>query len=568
MKRWARRTGNGQIFPVILILCAVGAALSSCGKPSTVSLAAIDQLTPKIIEPGDVIRIKGSGFVEGPATVTFDGDFRATDLARTTRRTVSLEGNAISDEWVEIPMTASTLRRLTAQPTRFTGAVSVSFETVKSLGLVKVAADKEDVALDLRPAGRAIPHQARRERAATQFLSSLGMIMSTADELKVDQVVSSSRVDEVGVESGDRVLSVNGTTISNLAELADMVGQTQLRFELVSADGVMKTATIAVSSGAQLAGDEMAAIIFSSIALGLFLALVAPSRRRRSAQDAPSTDLLTRALGFALASIPLVLFPALAIVTKAGFGAFVLLFSAAALGLSALTLFAQGSTTSRLTALFIRLLPIPAALAIAGPIGSTISLWDLVASQHLSSWGWHIWSNPFALAAVITGMALIWPTAQYRSAAIPWLVGAGSWIVAIPTGMALTACCLGGWLIPGVPVAAMASDSWLLVLGVLVFFAKTWLVLFISRSLAAVGRVDRRAAHRGPDLAWRFVILVSTSTLALLWSTTALPGPLTAIGRVLTIATCATFFTALLVLAVKRVTLKSVSPLFERGLSS
>ena len=147
--------------------------------------------------------------------------------------------------------------------------------------------------------------------------------------------------------------------------------------------------------------------------------------------------------------------------------------------------------------------------------------------------------------------ALLWPfqaSGQKRNRASVL----ASWVAAVPAAAMLTACCLGGWLIPGVPLARMAGNGWLLAMGCLIFLAKTWIVILISRWFASYGFVERRSRLENPRLALKFFALGLAAVLALGWIWTDLPLVYRVTGQVLATAASVTFFTALTILGLKQ----------------
>ncbi|MCP4606805.1 MAG: PDZ domain-containing protein [Proteobacteria bacterium] len=447
------------------------------------------------------------------------------------------------------------MKQLTDEPAQFEGAIEVTFPTAAALDAIRIVAKNNSVAFNLRPAGGGIQLAAQRFREATRLLHLLGLVLEDQQNgggLLIAKVTEGSPAAVAGVKVGDRLLAVDGTALAIPSDLAGVSLKSSHRFELVSLQGTIREVVLKFGPSAHLDKDEFMAIVLSSIALGLFLAFAAPTSRRLTPLNTTSVDPLIKAIGFGVVSILILLVPAGAMLSRAGFGTSVLLLGLNVLGLTSIALFAKGTPLSRITAFFAHVLPVPAMMTVAGASSSAVGLWNIVAIQGAAPWGWHAWSSPFALALVFAAVALMWPSSPLNIE--NRRVGSiGSWIAAIPAAAMLTACCLGGWLIPGVPANRMTESGLVLAAGCIVFSAKTWTVLFIARWFAATGIVERRS-HRGKHhLGLRFIALAMAAILALGWLWIDLPIVFRIVGQVLATAASVTFFTALTILGLKRV---------------
>jgi hypothetical protein len=243
--------------------------LASCQTPTAPPLATVDAVEPAIIEPGDVLRLTGTGFVEGPARISFTGEFKPAGLAPPRHRTAYLGGTAVSTGLIEIPLSSSAIARLTEETARFTGEVDVTFPAAAALDAIHISARAAGISFEIRPAGGGVALAARRTREAK------------------------------------RLLAVDGVALAAPADLAGLVVGEEHRFELVSSAGTMRSVALLVGPGKRLDRDVFTAIVLSSIALGLFLAFAAPTRRRIPHLPVGSMDALGRAIGFGAVSVPL-----------------------------------------------------------------------------------------------------------------------------------------------------------------------------------------------------------------------------------------------------------------------
>ncbi len=540
---------------LIMLILPLTSCFGACDRTVVPPLATVEQIGPGVIEPGDVIRIKGNGFVEGPTRIVFKGAFEPVGLAAPEVRTVDVDGNAVSETLIEAPVTAEVMKRLANEPSRFVGNARITFPTASSLNTVHIVATAEGVAFDLRPAGGGVPLAAQRSREGIRLLNSFGMVVSdpvSGDGLEVKEVIPKSSAAQAGVEFGDRLLAVDGRALASPADLAGLSPSESHQFEMISRRGTARRVELSYISPAHLQTDEFASIVLSSIALGLFLAFAAPTRRKLTRPTNGQIDPFARAVGFALVSIVLLLVPACAILSRAGFGASLALLSANVLGLAGLSFFARGTIASRFARFVAHAFPVPAMIAVAGASSSAMGFFDFVASQEASTWKWHAWSSPFALTLVFASLALLWPSLP-QSGQNRRLGSVAAWIAATPAAAMLTTCCLGGWLIPGIPLSAMASSSFYLALGCLVFFVKTWLVLLIARSFAAADILERRNTGDKSRIGLRFIALGAAVALTLGWLWADMPLAMRVAGQILATAASVTVFTALSMLGLKRV---------------
>lgn len=508
---------------------------AACAPAPAVVLATITDVEPAVVEPGDVIAITGTGFVEGGARVAFHGAFDPVGLAPPREREVILEGTAVSGTRIEVPVTSVLMARLAAEPVDFRGTVRVSFPTALPLGAVRISAQSAPLGIGLRPAGEGVPSTARRSREAQGFLHRLGIRMASkerSDELLVEQVAPGSPADRAGVEAGDRLLALDGVALAARTDLAGIGNRPAYELEVVSPQGTLRDLRLQPNPDDRLDLDEFAAVLLASIALGLFLAFVAPSRQRGDRSGDRGADLIPRVLGTALVSIPMLLAPALVTFGTADLAATLALLALGVAGCAGVALYGGGRALARLLGFAAHLLPLPVTLLLAGALGNTIGIIEVISGQELTPWGWYVWANPFTLVTLVAAVSLLW--CAPRDGASP-VARVAAWLSAAGGAMLLTACGLGGWLVPGVPFHRLAEEPVLLLAGTLLFVAKTWLVLLAARWFAGVAVHDRRDGRRRgrPQLALRALVLLAAAGAALAWEWSTLPDDLIAAGQLL-----------------------------------
>ncbi len=530
-----------------LFFCCI---LLSCSEASQPQLAEITHIGPDFVEPGDVLRVTGRGFVEGPATVTLNGALGPLGPGAPKQSHIVLKGNATSENCVEVPITSRLMKSIAQEPSCFLGGVEVSFPVAVE-GAVRIFALQHHVSVEFRPGGVGVAVQARRERQASRFLSDLGLkVLDTreVDGVVVSEVREGSPADAAGVSFGDRLLAVDGVAVAGTADLAALSSKRKHHFEVISRDGVLREADVSALSGRVVDQDELAAILLTSVALGFFIALVAPRRRQWDLLHLGVSDPFARALGFGIVSLILLLVPAANFLLESSFIITIVLLGLNALSLVTIYVFAETDKRSLLTSLFC-LLPIPAFIAVSGYLSSAVGLNDIVLSQKSTSYGVHAVAGPFPLLVAVSSLILLWPEqpAGFKQNKI---VTIATWVAAASGAAVLVSCLLGGWLIPFFPVS---PSGLLFAFGCLVFLVKSWFVILIARWLATFHIMDRRAKRR-TRRPWFSTVILSTSTIAAIGCTLfAIPRSFEAAGQVLALAMLITLLTAVIVMGTRSI---------------
>jgi hypothetical protein len=528
------RAGLAPSSPCAL-LAAICLAATACSRDTAIEMASIDKVEPAVVEQGDVLRISGAGFVEGPARVTLSGAFDPSGLVPPEHRVVVIEGLAVSERSIEAAISGVAMRALAAEPLRFDGRVGVEFPSALSSGPAHIAATSAPVTLDIRPAGSGVASAARRAREAEQALQLLGLSLvptPEGNELLVGSVASGGLADKVGISPGDRLLAVDGVALSTPADLAGLRQDELHRFEVVSRGGRSQVFALRLSPLDPEAADEVTAILLTAIALGLFLAFAAPVRFSRGDDLAPRAVPLADAVPIAAIAVPIVSIPAISLLADARLGATALLFGGAAGGLVVTALYGTDRARDRVTAFCIRVAALAVVPALALAFGASFDVAGAVADQARARWGWTAWRCPFSLAAYLAAAALLWP--EPSGPAAPPIARLGAWMAGVFSSMAIAAYGLGGWLVPWAPPEALTRDHGLLLSGIALFAAKTATVVLVARAFSRQGIAERR--RRGTSSKRRLLFaaaLAAASAAALGWEWADLPAEVASAGGIL-----------------------------------
>lgn len=513
---------------LVLALVCVG-----CDATPTIVLARIDSVEPSVLEPDEVLEITGDGFVEGPVEVSFDGRFDPLGMVEATHGSVQLKGIAVSENTIQIHVTNTSMEKLAREPLLFEGMITATFPTSLEGSATRIGARKHGISLELRPAGGGVELEARRSREAEHILATLGITLepsSRGDELLVSTVTPGSGADRHGMSPGDHLLSVDATALATASDIAGLDISSPHRFEFISPSGNIQTANIRIGPYTPVEMDEFAAIVITSLALGIFLLFALPRfHRGRQRLDGPKNP-IALAMGMAVVSIPIVIVPAAAILTRADMGFALGLMGATIASLVVAGLYGRGRY--RILSVLGRALPVPLVLIMAGAQGSTFGLWNTVVVQASSPWGWHSWSNPFALMTVLVSISIIWPRDDVHEETVA--ARAATWIAAVCTSIVITAYTLGGWTLPAVSMKSLSVGALPLLFGILVFFVKAWLVILAGRWMSGAGTTDRRSRRKAATMMLsRIAALLVLGCGALAWSWSPIPDDLQAAGRVL-----------------------------------
>ena len=288
----------------IAVAVCLSTTLFACDDHGSHHLASIEQVRPEVLEPGEVFRIEGSGFVEGQATIAFTGEFKPVGMARAQKRTVLVDGVATSNTEIELAVTPHVMRLLASSPSHFKGNLEVGFPGVGSFGAVRIQAKSEQVSIDLMPAGGAVEAAASRSREASEFLAGLGIMRGASEELVVHEVADGSPAWRAGLRKSERLLAIDGVALTSLQDLAGVKNRSNYRFSVASSNGAVREISVAASPNAQLDRDELAAVVLFAVAAGLFFAFAAPTRRRMEVLRASPVSPVGMAIELGVAILP------------------------------------------------------------------------------------------------------------------------------------------------------------------------------------------------------------------------------------------------------------------------
>jgi hypothetical protein len=194
-----------------------------CSEPAGPSLLKVTDLSPRSVEPGDVIELKGSGFPEGKAaTVTLEGTLYRAGLPNVADYRVTFEARGESNRQVSFTLGDEIDEALaegdghTAHGT-FRGRALVSFAP-RIAGAPPISGELADLSLELFSSGGS-SERASEVDDARRLTELLGVTLEPSERtLKIGNVVP-GRAQRAGLVAGDVILSANGVSVFETTDL-------------------------------------------------------------------------------------------------------------------------------------------------------------------------------------------------------------------------------------------------------------------------------------------------------------------------------------------------------------
>ncbi|MBN2802155.1 MAG: hypothetical protein JXR91_03575, partial [Deltaproteobacteria bacterium] len=285
-------------------------------------------------------------------------------------------------------------------------------------------------------------------------------------------------------------------------------------FEFTSKQGEIKKIYGKIGESTPFQRDEFVAVLLTSLALGLFFALIIPAYIKSS--GIPVKHLqnpLINGAGAFLATMLILLFVSFTLKRGEQLLSSIILLSLSSLMSLTILIFSKHKLLLRLTDFVIQISAL--FLLSAGGIffAKSPGLIDIVNSQGGSHFAFFIWRNPFVMVCGILAISILWPvniTGKNQTTIL--LIAA--WIISATGAMIVTAFLLGGWILPGDPYTLDWTTTSVFIKAVLVFAVKTWLVIGASRLISGANRIERRTnaeSSRGYVVRWALMLIFAAA---------------------------------------------------------
>lgn len=504
-----------------MVVAALG--LSACERDGIPPLVEVTEVSPREIEVGDRLELRGAGFPQGRAArVTLRGTLYRPGRSPVHGASIEAQGVVASNDRIEVVVGEALEERLCghgdhALHTTMVGDVEVAFAS-SAPGAPPLVGVMHGLTLDVTPSSvRASVVEARAAEGA-RVLAFLGVTPGPATPrgVPIDKVAPGSPGDRAGFQAGSLISAVDGVHVretSDVAPASARTAQITLRHP-DSGSEETKTVPMIGYAGERIPLEYGAALLVVGLALAALLLLVLPAptiasalelrvaRRLRVSGLKPAVLALfgrgPRAIASALASVLVATFALGPHVVAAELDAAVLLVTALALFLAARVASAGGARASLRAAAEVGIAGLVLAASIAGVVvhGGAMHLVEIVRSQGGAPWEFAALRQPvsFALAFAYVGALLVVLRARDD---VPLLADArvdeGQVVRTRASAPAqapvehngrllerlglLVACALGvavffgGWQLPG---GIEPRSTLLQIVAALVFVAKTW----------------------------------------------------------------------------------------------
>ncbi len=532
----------------------------SCGDIKTPPLADIERVEPETLEPGDIFRIYGKGFVEGSVEVVLDGFITSHSNIPGKQRIVRFRGKAVSEQVVEVILSSRLLGENITEPSTFKGSIEIYFQIQSN---TRIFAKKESVELELNPGGAGVAASAKRKRKADEYLSSIGIRLvdsKDVDGFVVAEVFEGSTAANAGIVFGDRLFAIDNRNITKYTDLAEIKTSQPHFLDIVTRQGLVKRLSLKTSISGYFDRDELAAVLLSSIVLGLFLAMAVPANRYVFRQLHRVFNPYDWTFGIGLVSIYLCLIPASALFIDSGLLLWLILFLSHAVGIVFLLI----KSPIKNMKCILRLFAVPIIVAASAYLSLAAGPTEITSTQTALPFGVNLLASPFTVLLGITSLFLIQNLSFSASehGPVAWCF---FYLGNAALASTVTICLLGGWNIPFVTVSTETSGALWNIASCLVFLIKTWIVILISKRIVQVGKQERRQVKKREETILSSVLLIVFGGACVFYEAIPISDILRAAGQILAVGLCSTLFAGYLALELKNAfVMEGISPNIRR----
>jgi len=502
-----------------MVVAALG--LSACERDGTPPLVEVTEVSPRELEVGDRVELRGAGFPRGRAArVTFHGTLLRPGQTPVQGASIEAEGVVASNDRIEVIVGEPLEERFCghgdhAVHTTMTGDVEVAFAS-SAPGAPPLVGIMHGLTIDVTPSSVRAGVVESRAAEGARVLAFLGVTPGAAVPrgLPIDKLAPGSPGDRAGFQVGDLLSAVDGVHVREVADVAPASSRTAQFTLRHGQSGTEETKTVPMIgyAGERIPLEYSAALLLVGLALAALLLLVLPAPTIASALElrlarrlrvwGPKAGLLAlfgrgpRAIVSGLASVLVATFALGPHVVGADLDAAVLLVSALGLFLASRVASAVGARSSARAAVEVGVAGLLLAASILGVVlhGGALHLTEIVRSQGGAPWEFAAVRQPVAcaLAFAYVGTLLVVLRARDDAArlvdarvdegervhtrpALPRvseshgrLLERLGLVVASALGVAVF---FGGWQLPG---GIEARSTLLQVVAALIFVAKTW----------------------------------------------------------------------------------------------
>ena len=410
---------------LLIFLAFATFGLGACERDGVPPLVEVSEVSPREIEVGDRMELRGAGFPQGrTARVTFRGTQLRPGRQAVHGASIEAEGVVASADRIEIVVSEPLEERFCghgdkAAHTTMTGDVEVAFAS-STPGAPPLVGIMHGMTLDITPSSvRASVVESRRTEGS-RVLAFLGVTpgVATPRGLPVEKLAPGSPADQAGFQLGDLISAVDGVHVREISDVTPASARSAQITLRHGDSGTEETKTVAMIgyAGERIPTEYGSALLVVGLALALLVLLILPAptfasalelrlarRLRASGIKTMALGLFgrgPRAIGSGLASVLIGTFALGPHVIGADLDGAVLLLSAVALFLASRVASAGGVRASARAALDVLLPGLVLTASVAGAVihGGALHLGELVRSQGGAPWEWSALRQPVASA--------------------------------------------------------------------------------------------------------------------------------------------------------------------------
>ena len=507
---------------LLVLLAFATLGLMACERDGVPPLVEVSEVSPREIEVGDRMELRGAGFPQGrTARVTFRGTLLRPGRQPIHGASIDADGVVAAADRIEVVVSEPLEDRFCghgdkAAHTTMTGDVEVAFAS-SAPGAPPLVGVMHGMTLDITPSSVRASVVESRAAEGAHVLSFLGVTpgVATPRGLPIEKLAPGSPGDQAGFQPGDLISAVDGVHVREVSDVTPASARSAQITLRHGDSGSEETKTVAMIgyAGERIPLEYGPALLVVGLALAMLVLLIIPApavasalelrlARRLRVAGLKSTVLALfgrgpRAIGSALASVLIGTFALGPHVIGAELDGAVLLVAAIALFLASRVASAGGVKASARAAFDVVLPGLVLTAAVAGSVihGGALHLAELVRAQGGAPWEWSALRQPVASAlafsyvgallvmlrtrdevrlladarvddgdSVVTASSRAMPAAAKNGRLLERL----GLIVASGLGVAVF---FGGWQLPG---GVEARSTVLQVAAALVFVVKTW----------------------------------------------------------------------------------------------
>lgn len=421
---------------LLVFLAFATLGLVACERDGVPPLVEVSEVSPREIEVGDRMELRGAGFPQGrPARVTYRGTLFRPGHPPVRGATIEAEGVVAAADRIEVVVSEPLEERFCghgdkALHTTMTGDVEVAFAS-SAPGAPPLVGVMHGMTLDITPSSVRASVVESRTAEGARVLAFLGVTpgVATPRGLPIEKLAPGSVGDLAGFQPGDLISAVDGVHVREVSDVTPASARSAQITLRHGDSGTEETKSVAMIgyAGERIPLEYGPALLLVGLALAALVLLVIPAPAIASALELRLARRLRaagiktlafglfgrgpRAIGSALASVLIGTFALGPHVIAAELDGAVLLVAAIALFLAARVADARGLRASGRAVLDVVLPGLVLTASLAGVVihGGALHLTELVRSQGGAPWEWSAFRQPvaFALAFSYIGALLV-----------------------------------------------------------------------------------------------------------------------------------------------------------------